>query len=452
MLSRLSKLSPLLSKRRIQFPSTNINQLKNRNLSSTPSKSSTANAQARAARRSQKSINSTKNDGENFMSSGRIGIIALIGLLGYISYDIKENPEGSIANLYKDSPIDFAITWLYDSTYGNFKDFMEPVSDKLLPDWPTDPCYANVAMPGQPAPPLLILDLERTLIGSSYDAKYGWRHVKRPGLDTFLDQLSPYYEIVIQSENDLGSVMEIFVAIDKENKCHKLGSAHAEVRDGKMIKRLDLMNRDIGRIVLVDDDPIAFQHFKRNTLQIKPFTDVNDKDDRELLDLIPLLQALIHEGATDFRNTLDGLGTHHAKGAVEEYQMRLTKADIEQNRKRNSGIGGVLRQSFLAPKKQLEPIKEKKSLMSQIADEDNNNDKKKVKEINQDLLLVKTNTPSTPAVKKKGWMFEQLDNMEKEKEEVEMKKREKMNEIFMKRQMAKQEAEQEDLKRKQDGY
>lgn len=459
MFSRLLKLSPILTKKRIPFPTTNfnINQLKNRYLST--SSPSTANSQARAARRAQKPIintNSTKKVDENLITKGQIGFITLIGLLGYLSYDIKENPEGSFANLYKDSPIDYALTWLYDATFGKFKDFMEPINDKLLPDWPTDPCYANVAMPGQPAPPLLILDLERTLIGSSHDAKYGWRHVKRPGLDTFLDQLTPYFEIVIFSENDQGSVMDIFMAIDKENKCHKFGSAHAEVRDGKMIKRLDLMNRDLSRIVLIDDDPIAFQHFKRNTLQIKPFVDVNDKDDHALLDLIPLLQALIHEGVTDFRDTLDGLGTHEAKEAAEEYQMRLTKVDIEQNRKRNAGIGGVLRHALLAPKRQLEPKKEKKTLMSQIAesneDDNSSNDKKNVKEMNQDLLLVKTNSFSTPAVKKKGSMFEKLDNMEKEKEELEMKKREKMNEIYMKRQLAKQEAEQEELKRKQEGH
>ena len=172
------------------------------------------------------------------------------------------------------------------------------------------------------------------------------------------------------------------IAIDPDGRCHKLGSAAAEARDGLMLKRLDYMNRDVSRIILIDDNPEAFQLFPRNTLQVKPFTDVADSTDRVLYDLVPLLQvrcsgvcgharivlhassacvviarpdfnlvascaahsspllivralptpfvvrpllfthsgqAFVHDDAKDFRDTIDDLGTHEAEEAGTVY-------------------------------------------------------------------------------------------------------------------------------------
>lgn len=37
-----------------------------------------------------------------------------------------------------------------------------------------------------PVPHTLVLDFENTLVSSTWDRKYGWRHAKRPGVDKFL--------------------------------------------------------------------------------------------------------------------------------------------------------------------------------------------------------------------------------------------------------------------------
>ena len=75
--------------------------------------------------------------------------------------------------------------------------------------------------------------------------------------------------------------------------CHKFGSAEGEIRDSKTLKRIDVMNRDPGRILFIDDSPEAVQLCAKNALIVKPFTDVYDTKDRALLDLIPLLQVRI---------------------------------------------------------------------------------------------------------------------------------------------------------------
>ena len=110
-----------------------------------------------------------------------------------------------------------------------------------------------------------------------------------------------------------------------------------------MLKRLDYMNRDQRRIILIDDNPESAQLFPRNTLFVPPFDDVHNKHDTVLEDLIPLLQAFVHDGVDDIRVTLDKLGTHEAPEAVAEYRMRLAERKQQEREKRNRGLGGLIR-------------------------------------------------------------------------------------------------------------
>jgi import inner membrane translocase subunit TIM50 len=285
------------------------------------------------------------------------------------------------------------------------------------------------------------VDLERTLIGSVYDSRYGWRHVKRPGLDKFIKDLSQYYEIVIHSENDVGAATEILMAIDPEGRTHKLGNAAAEMRGETILKRLDLMNRDMNKIILIDDNPESAQLFPRNTLFVEPFTNVENKSDTVLLELIPFLQALVHEDVQDYREAFDRLGTHQAEEAVVEYQMRLAKKKREEQEKRNRGIGSLIRgqkesteDEFFVKSSVLSP----KDIVGRSPD---------VPEVSASLGLkpkiAQNNEPKQPAAKKKGALFSYLDEVEKNKEEDEKRKREKWQEIQMARHFAKMKAEEE---------
>jgi hypothetical protein len=273
-------------------------------------------------------------------------LLALLGAVGIVGsvYELNTNKEGKLYSLYKDTPLQSLVAWIVENTWGSFKEVFYPANDKLLPDWPTAPCYGN-PFPGTPAPPVLVLSLEKVLVGSVYDAKHGWRHVKRPGADKFIEALQNYYEVVLFSETDRNNMVEVFEAIDKTGMrwtirrqlpvsdvvccmlyvaghCHKFGSSEGEIRNGVTLKRLDIMNRDVGRILLIDHSKEASALFPRNTLLVKPFEDIYDTTDRALLDLIPVLQGFIHEDVQDFRQVLDNLGTHIASEAVEEYEMR----------------------------------------------------------------------------------------------------------------------------------
>lgn len=364
-------------------------------------------------------------------------IASILGLTGYALYEINYNPEGQLATTYFSS-------WFHQMIKDQFVSrFTEPVEDRLLPDWPTAPCYGNPP-PGTPAPPLLVVDLERTLIASVHDAAHGWRHVKRPGVDNFINSLSQYYEMVIFSENDINMVQEVLLAIDKDNKCHKLGITAGEIRGEHVLKRLDLMNRDPARIIVIDDDTISTEYCARNTLLVKPFVDVDDKSDSILFDLVPLLQAFIHEDVKDFRDKIDGLGTHEAEDAITEYRMRLAKRRAAEQQKRNRGLGGLIRGAPTAVSQDDGFTRSVLPSPTELVGAAPDGPEPAAAPRKHIPGLVGASTrPQGEAVKKKGALFSMLDESAKRTEEEEKARREKMNEIYQQRMAAKAAREQQ---------
>ena len=83
--------------------------------------------------------------------------------------------------------------------------------------------------------------------------------------------------------------MEIMESIHQVS--HKFGSSEAEIRGDLVIKRLDLLNRPLNKIILIDDDPLSVENYPKNTLLIKPYRNIYDTNDNALLELIPFLQV-----------------------------------------------------------------------------------------------------------------------------------------------------------------
>ena len=71
--------------------------------------------------------------------------------------------------------------------------YAEPSRDKLLPDIPAQ-------LKGREKP-TLVISLDGTLIESTWTRHYGWRYVKRPGVDQFLASLAPHFELVMWTES-----------------------------------------------------------------------------------------------------------------------------------------------------------------------------------------------------------------------------------------------------------
>ncbi|KAF4029343.1 NLI interacting factor-like phosphatase domain-containing protein [Phytophthora infestans] len=206
------------------------------------------------------------------------------------------------------------------------KPFTDPSRQKLLPDWPIPQVPADT-----PPVPVLVLDLEDTLV--HLRRKHGWRHAKRPGVDEFLETLCQYYEIVIFSQNY--GAEEIVQKLDpKQCALHILSRDATRYLNGAHVKDLSNLNRDLRQVVILDDDPAAYQLQPENAIPVTSFTNGRDRDDHELKDLIPFLKALASNG---FRlpSVVRDLAT--------KYGARVHQLEMQKEQKKKKGFGGFVR-------------------------------------------------------------------------------------------------------------
>lgn len=194
-----------------------------------------------------------------------------------------------------------------------FTFFSEPAFENLLPPPPPE-AYRR--------PLTLVLTLDDLLIHSSWDAKNGWRTAKRPGLDYFLGYLSQYYEIVI-----FGSEYQMY----SDKTVAKLDPLRAYIqyalfreacryKDGKLIKDLNLLNRDLAKTVAIDVNADHLALNPDNAIVLKPW---DGKPDDTLIKLIPLLEYLATQPIKDVRPILKSF--EDKTNIVEEYAQREAK-------------------------------------------------------------------------------------------------------------------------------
>ena len=179
---------------------------------------------------------------------------------------------------------------------GSFMSYYnEPAFEKLLPD-PPPPAYAR--------PYTLVVELNDLLVHSEWTREHGWRTAKRPGLDYFLGYLSQYYEVIVFTEQYAATSIPIVAKIDPYHSCVS-GSLFREAtkyENGKFIKDLSYMNRDLSKVVLVDTNPDAGSAQPENTIIIRPWT--GNADDTELVAYVPFLEFLASQNFTDLRPIL----------------------------------------------------------------------------------------------------------------------------------------------------
>ena len=274
-----------------------------------------------------------------------------------------------------------------------------------------------------PVPHTLVLDLENTLVSSTWDRKYGWRHAKRPGVDKFLHEMAQYYEIVLYSPSHEGVAAPVVDSLDKSGCImHRLFRDATYYRDGVHCKDLDSLNRNTNRMICLDDDPKALQLNPENLLKVKPYTDPNDREDRTLQRITPLLIEIAKEGYNDIPTILRQFQGMDADEIADEYERR--GAEVRQRRERVAhrglgAFGGGSMRDYM-PEPELSPELEKTTGMpQQLTSKD----------------LVGSAPPPTSGGGVMGW----FNRRQKEQEEEQMRKMEKWNEVMMRKHQERQE-------------
>eukprot|EP00613_Pedinella_sp_CCMP2098_P078602 CAMPEP_0171935042 /NCGR_PEP_ID=MMETSP0993-20121228/32538_1 /TAXON_ID=483369 /ORGANISM="non described non described, Strain CCMP2098" /LENGTH=409 /DNA_ID=CAMNT_0012575875 /DNA_START=65 /DNA_END=1295 /DNA_ORIENTATION=- len=314
----------------------------------------------------------------------------------------------------------YAWKWICAQAGEISKPFSEPNREKLLPDWP----YIPNTPPGTPCPPTLVIDLEGTLCASTWDRKYGWRHAKRPGVENFLKDLGRYYELVIFTSNIGGIADPIIQALDKDGVVYfRLYREATKFHNGAHVKDLSALNRDLRKVLIIDDDPAAYQLQPGNAIHIKPFKDAHDKGDSALEDLLPFLRAIVNEEVQDYPALLERFPSNEASDISSAYNSKLSSVEEHRDRAKSTGLGGMLRSiSEAAPQQQVSDnafVVERRAgaTIANLA---------KAPEVPKSNL-------APLAAEHKGGLWKRLDALKKDAEEDNRKKMEAFNDVVMRK-------------------
>eukprot|EP01114_Cavostelium_apophysatum_P001907 TRINITY_DN11671_c0_g1_i1.p1 TRINITY_DN11671_c0_g1~~TRINITY_DN11671_c0_g1_i1.p1 ORF type:complete len:337 (-),score=75.78 TRINITY_DN11671_c0_g1_i1:117-1007(-) len=163
----------------------------------------------------------------------------------------------------------------------------------------------------------LVLDLDETLISSSQ--KHAHKHDiavkiylggsqanfyvrKRPHVDYFLETVSQWFELVIFTASLSSYANAVIDELDPEHRINRRYYRQSCVnRQGSYIKDLSIVCKDLSKVAIIDNSPVAYSGHRDNAIPIEDYVG-NNHQDEALLNLIPLLKEM--KDAEDVRHTL----------------------------------------------------------------------------------------------------------------------------------------------------
>ena len=130
----------------------------------------------------------------------------------------------------------------------------------------------------------LILDIDET-ITHLVKLPFGNYFLIRPGVIELLKELYNYYEIDIFTAALQHYADNILNKLDKDNKyiSHRLYRCHCNWEEGKSIKKLSLIGRDLTKVVFVDDIERNAKYNMKNLILVSKWSD--NLYDEELINI-----------------------------------------------------------------------------------------------------------------------------------------------------------------------
>ena len=103
----------------------------------------------------------------------------------------------------------------------------------------------------------------------------------RPGVINFLEEISQLYEIIIFTSSPKSYADSILDKIDVDNKfiSHRLYKEHVIFEKGKSVKKLNMIGRDLNKIIFVDNMKSNAKYNLQNLCHISSWIyDINDEE------------------------------------------------------------------------------------------------------------------------------------------------------------------------------
>ena len=196
----------------------------------------------------------------------------------------------------------------------------------------------------------LVLDLDETLVHSQFgpfdipsdvvinieieNEIHDIHVLVRPGVKEFLEKISKKYEIVIFTASISKYAGPLLDILDKNKLCsYRLFREHCTLINSSFVKDLKKLGRDLKDVVIVDNSPMAYLLNNDNGLPILTWFD--DKDDRELYKIIPILDFL--SLVSDVRDYIGKMVVNNeisyssAMNVINDYNEMLRKKQNEKH-------------------------------------------------------------------------------------------------------------------------
>ncbi|KAJ3296416.1 mitochondrial inner membrane protein required for protein import, partial [Blyttiomyces sp. JEL0837] len=216
---------------------------------------------------------------------------------------------------------------------------VEPPSVKLLPDILPEP-YQR--------PFTLCVELNDTLCRLVWDKEVGWRVATRPGLNQFLSYLSRYYEIVVFTTSHNYLAQPIIDTIDPRRYImYHLYRDSTRLMGAKHVKDISCLNRDLGKVLILDTDAANFQLQPENGITVKAWK--GEENDMELPKLMKFLEELALlatlSNISDLRPFLNAVKAHDSSDVymgwtARKDELREMIAERERQMYGSTGANG----------------------------------------------------------------------------------------------------------------
>ncbi|KAF9561907.1 HAD-like protein [Agrocybe pediades] len=250
----------------------------------------------RTGAKSSKDTLSSNERKRRMMSRVSLALLALAfsGTVVYMGRDWEEEELKAKKLKIEDAP---SSRWA--RTKERFTDlfdyFNKPAWPELLP-----PPYP----PPHQKPYTLLLSIDDLLVTSTWDRKNGWRTAKRPGVDYFLGYISQFYEVVVFTSQPYYTAGPILDKLDRYGFYinYRLFREATRSVDGKIVKDLSYLNRDLSKVVMLDTDPEHASAQPENSIILPKWN--GDPKDKGLVAMIPFLESIAIYRPDDVRPIL----------------------------------------------------------------------------------------------------------------------------------------------------
>ena len=130
----------------------------------------------------------------------------------------------------------------------------------------------------------LVLDIDETIV-HTMSLPFGNYFLLRPGVINFLEEISKLYEIIIFTSSPKSYADSILDKIDTDKKfiSHRLYKDHVVFEKGKSVKKLNLIGRDLNKIIFVDNMKCNAKYNLKNLYLISSW--IQNINDQELIKL-----------------------------------------------------------------------------------------------------------------------------------------------------------------------